>query len=358
MNELIDKLNNLLAQRVYLTQNFYSYNINIDENTQRIDACLRLLKQAGTSTEIPFLLTQDSRDIYQGIASCAYCGKELLLILHRLFNQDKQQQHDLLDTLYQTSNTLDQILALNLALYSHQKLKFTLPEDTSSTLFQQYLLYCFYTDTPTIPSTPILDDLSQLYYKVLNEPQDSIAIADCFVTLNYVDSQLFDIFILSLSESSLIKVINFFSTKAEYIRIFIAVIAISGYGKCIPLLAYYMQEACYTQSAFNALKLLLGEQLDHIIPLNLQLLSDDEQRIAALRDYGVKIKDSANDKMTTWLTTRLLNGLPTNKEQLNKTYSSASQLHRRYANLRLFLLTKTFSSLNFELLDTPSCIIV
>ncbi|WDE13897.1 hypothetical protein [Thalassomonas haliotis] len=425
MKETSLYLGELLAQRRVINQTFYSYKQNLDENNRALAACLRLLKKAksnGTEEKAQLMLFQakNAAELVEAIReNTRFKADDLLLLLQLMLSRQQGAAADVIRALVQCKEHTLQLLAgqLHLARVTTNGQEPLSPSFLSVLAKDNvaachvFLLAGYYHNTlmKTLSiavnngeNQALVDDsewesyienqppLSRLYLRVLltatmsqvaiskvaNKAENTpLVLLEQFVEHAYLSSHLFEIFIVSLDEISLTRVINRLSTwlddasapecldedgsKQNRQEPLIFAMALSGYSKFIPFLARYLQKPDYSQQAFTALRLILGDKLDQFIPLAIQFASDEEQRLTDLSYYGAKIlggwqqlltMNPAAEKLQAGqeigleqqteqvpvqegIPARLFNGLPITLDNLETIIAQGSLLHRRYASL-------------------------
>jgi len=410
-DETCQYLRELLAQRQILTQSFFSYKHNLDGNTRSIKACLRLLKKASgggleEKKQLAFFQTENADELVSAIhQACTFKPDDILLLLQLILSAKPALTAGVVDKLGQSQVPALQFLSAQLILTlggnngqgADLHIFLRIADKGSYSAYHLILLAGYYhnilgqvlaaviNEAPdeVFQNPPGLEyyiagqpPLSQLYLKVLFSAGKDKALkeGDCllllklFIECEYLSSHLFEIFILSLGEESLTRVINQLSSALEQSpdsvdrqqgcrqpleESLIFAMALSGYSKFIPFLARYLQSPIYKEQAFTGLRLLLGDKLDLFIPPAIQFNSDEAQRLTDLSYYGAKILGCWQSVLTTGglsehqqeqtkqkaeISPRLFNGLPPTVENIESILLHGSLVHRRYACLHKRIL--------------------
>ena len=332
---LMGYMDELFAQRKHFINTFYANKQSVLDNRNRLIACAyQLAKQQHPVFSNPnadtvlLLLTNDK----------TYSQSQLFLLL-QLYIRVYQNDNLVLDALYQQPESRLQVIAPQLALIQH------IDDHPLSALFNerllnnQLLVRYYQQQFGQISSffTAHRDDVSfltRLYLQVLNSLGASTTLLlDDFIANDYLASELFEIYVVSLPEKSLLALVNQLSVDTVYIQLIIKVMGLSGYSRFIPFLARYLQDKTHTLNAYHSLRILLGEKLDLLIPNAIQFNSDEAQRIDDLSYYGAKILHHWDESILPNIGTHLLAGLPINNNNLDVVLNTGSQVHRRVAAL-------------------------
>ena len=78
---------------------------------------------------------------------------------------------------------------------------------------------------------------------------------------------------------------------------------------------------------------MLGNKLDQLIPLDVQLDSNEEQKIKALTHYSAKIISAWNKDNDIFTPTQMINGMKIGRATIESTLQNGSQQHRYFANI-------------------------
>ncbi|WP_281558708.1 hypothetical protein [Thalassomonas sp. RHCl1] len=428
MKEISLYLDELLAQRRAIHQTFYSYQQNLDENSRSLTACLRLLKKvknngAEDDTQLVLFQTENAAELVEAIReNTRFEADDLLLLLQLMLSRQQALTAEVISALVQCKEHILQLMAsqLHLALGVTNEQESFLPFVLAKGNAEAYhvcLLAGYYHNTlmKTLSfavdkgeNEAFSDDnelesyikkqapLSRLYLRVLltaatpqiemskraNQTEnDPLILLKDFVEYECLNTHLFEIFIVSLDEASLTRVVNQLSSSQDNVstpdciqvednkqsleEFLIFAMALSGYSKFIPFLARYLQKSGYTQQAYTALRLMLGDKLDQFIPLAIQFASDEAQRLTDLSYYGAKIlgcwqqlltveqapekqqggsevdSEQAREQMSAKkeVPARLFNGLPITLDNIETTFVQGSLLHCRYASLHQKVLS-------------------
>ena len=415
----------LLAQRRVISQNFHSCKKNLDDNTRALMACLCLLRKTKSngqeaSIQRTLFLVKNAAELVEAIReNTDFVPDDLLLLLQLILYRQQSLTDEVIRSLGQSADPALQLMAAELAL--------RVGENTGKNLYLSSGLSAFVKDNFAAYHVCLLGEyyqntlreavssavnpgeseawqdistleayivsqtpLSRLYLRVLLTAADSTQafitttagrreyepqlLLRQFIEHEYLNSHLFEIFIVSLDEAALTRVINYLSTRQEELAAdqaqeqsekkspaehLMFVMALSGYSKFIPFLARYLQQPAYRQQAFTALRLLLGNKLDLFIPLAIQFASDEEQRLTDLGYYGAKILATWQQMLTVnqmpaglqagqeavqgqqteqetgqkGVPPRLFDGLPLTLENIERVLIQGSLLHYRYARL-------------------------
>ncbi|WDE01196.1 hypothetical protein [Thalassomonas actiniarum] len=428
MKEISLYLDELLAQRRVIHQTFYSYQQNLDENNRSLMACLRLLKKvknngAEDNAQLVLFQAENAAELVEAIReNTRFEADDLLLLLQLMLSRQQALTAEVISALVQCKEHILQLMAsqLHLALGVTNEQEPLLPFVLAKCNVEAYhicLLAGYYHNTLMKTLSLAVDKreneafgddnelenyikkqapLRRLYLRVLltvatpeiempkitnqTESEPLVLLKD-FVEHEYLNTHLFEIFIVSLDEASLTRVINQLTSwqdnvsapdciQAEHSQqsleeSLIFAMALSGYSKFIPFLARYLQKPGYTQQAYTGLRLMLGDKLDQFIPLAIQFASDEAQRLTDLSYYGAKIlgcwqqlltvnqapeklqggsevgPEQATEQMPVKkeVPARLFNGLPITLDNIKTTFVQGSLLHRRYASLHQKILS-------------------
>jgi len=328
-------MDELFAQRKHFINTFYASKQNVLDNRNRLIACAyQLAKQ-----QHPVFSNPDINTVLSILANDkTYAQSQLFLIL-QLYIRVYQNDTLVLDALYQQPDSRLQAIAPQLALIQHID-DHPLSVLFNETLLNNQLLVCYFRQQfdqiASFSKVHRVDVslLTRLYLQVLNSTgASSTLLLDDFIANDYLDSELFELYVVNLPEKSLLALVNQLSADTVYIQLIIKVMGLSGYSRFIPFLARYLQDKTYTLNAHHSLRILLGEQLDLLIPNTIQFNSDEAQRIEDLSYYGAKILHHWDESILPTLGAHLLAGLPINNDNLDVILHTGSQVHRRVAAL-------------------------
>ncbi|WP_076418013.1 hypothetical protein [Colwellia sp. UCD-KL20] len=343
-DDKIEQFKDLLAQRRSMLSTFYSFKVNLDENTKQLLLYMSLLSKQKLTPNCLFTATT-AGEVFNFIQSDhGYNDDDLLCLLQLKLHLNKELHKPLFISLMSCQERHIQNIASQLCLYlsanSLQNLVISFCPSEDETLHNQCLLSLYYNKyiVPYINSEHFslskLSPLNHLYLNVLTTNKISCyEILKQFIELNYINSHLFEIFIISLNETEITKVINKMSADVNLISVVINSMSYSGYRKFIPFLGHFLQDKNNALFAFNGLKLMLGENLDQLIPLEIQLESDEDKRIKALSYYGAKVISAWKNNSDIFTATQMLNGMQIDQEAVINTLQNGSQKHRYFANI-------------------------
>jgi len=319
-DDRIELFKELLAQRRLMMSTFYSFKVNIDENTKQLLFYMSLLSKQKSMPNCLFTAANAS-EVFNFIQSeHGYNNEDLLCALQLKLHLDKELHNPLFVSLMSSQDSNIQVLASQLCLFlstnSLQNLVISFSPTEYETLHNQCLLSLYYSKhlVPYLNSQHFslskLSPLNNLYLNVLTVNNVSCyEILNQFIELEYLDSHLFEIFIMSLNETEVTQVINKMSADDNLIAVVIKSMSYSGYRKFTPFLGHFLQDPDNAINAFNGLKLMLGEKLDQLIPLEIQLESEENKRIKALSYYGAKVISAWKNNHEIFLATQMLNGM-------------------------------------------------
>ncbi len=392
MDELTVQLAQLMAQRNVLSFNFCCYKDNMVNNTQKLLTIARLIQYENNNQCI--LSAQNVEQIITHInAEHYYSDDELALVIALKLMLEPSLQKQLLPRYLNSAQPQLQSLVLAVAKLLSDKLIITL-DFTQATQYiltakpneclhqqafiQQVLFHLYSRKTlndylnEMIPKYKNRNDrhnnnnlsvINWLTIDVLsnclstelraelgtelraNNQFDVQAITQQFIQNDYMHSTLFDVYICSLNEHEITQLVNQLSADEAFIPYITHAMGISGYVKFIPFLAQYLQLEDFVLSAYQALRILLGNKLDALIPLAVQFNSDIDERKIDLRYYGAKILYAWQQGMSFLGVTfdhdhdydnndkRILNGTVLTAQSVEEILLSGSQWHRRVAML-------------------------
>ncbi|WP_137297359.1 hypothetical protein [Psychromonas sp. SP041] len=331
-------LTELLAQREQYINADYAYKSNVDKNRLQLLACARLLAKKNHAF---FAEAQPKTALLALQQDNSYSINQLFLLLQ--LNATIHNNAGLtLEWLYQCETSEFHPLASKFALLMKvDDLPLSL-EHSELTLNNQ-LLTCYYRQQwPTLHRFQIsnnkVSSLTQLYIAVLqetlqNESQLTTDFITDFIKLDYLNSELFELYVVRLSVEQIGKVVELLSVDTQHTKLIIKVMALSGYSQFIPLLARYLQDKNYTEDAYKSLNILLGDQLALIIPDKVESNSNQSERIEDLTYYGAKILHLYESSLINSLGSRILMGQSISERHLAHVFHFGSQVHRRVASL-------------------------
>lgn len=343
-DDRIELFKELLAQRRLMMSTFYSFKVNIDENTKQLLFYMSLLSKQKSMPNCLFTAANAS-EVFNFIQSeHGYNNDDLLCALQLKLHLDKELHNPLFVSLMSSQDSNIQVLASQLCLFlstnSLQNLVISFSPTEYETLHNQCLLSLYYSKhlVPYLNSQHFslskLSPLNNLYLNVLTVNNVSCyEILNQFIELEYLDSHLFEIFIMSLNETEVTQVINKMSADDNLIAVVIKSMSYSGYRKFTPFLGHFLQDPDNAINAFNGLKLMLGEKIDQLIPLEIQLESEENKRIKALSYYGAKVISAWKNNHEIFLATQMLNGMQIDSGAIQNTLHKGSQKHRYFANI-------------------------
>ncbi|MEG3753034.1 hypothetical protein [Psychromonas arctica] len=327
-------LTDLLAQREQFINADYAYKSNVDKNRLQLLACARLLAKKNH----PFFAEAQPKTVLLALQQDKSFSPNQQFLLLQLNATIHDNAGIILERLYQDKESELHPLASKLALIMKVD-DLPLSVKYSQATFNNQLLTCYYRQQWSTlhrvqMSNHNVSSLTQLYIAVLQEslPSESELTTD-FITLDYINSELFELYVVRLPFEQVNKVIELLSIDKQNTKLIIKVMALSGYSQFIPLLARYLQDKNHTVDAYNSLNILLGDQLALIIPDKVQSNSDQSERIEDLTYYGAKILHLYESSLIDSLAPRILMGKNIIKGQLVHVFQFGSQSHRRVASL-------------------------
>ncbi|WP_435237802.1 hypothetical protein ACR30L_09665 [Psychromonas sp. PT13] len=334
-------MDKLFAQRTQFINSFYTVKQNTIDNRMRLIACARALAKkqhpffsCGNSVVAVELLHQDK-------TLCI--PHNLLMVL--LYNNIHQQPQLLLQSLYRSNNPLlSQIAPLFALVLQIQDSPLT-PSIHEQMLHNQ-LIGCFYRQQQSTINDFYVEysDRSsafiQLSLTVLDRTQPlNSALLSRFIDLKVTHGTLFELYIVALNKVEINKIVDQLTgsddvmKESENSQLLIHILELSGFSEFTPLLAEYLQKPEYTIRAHHALRVLLGDLLDTLIPYPIQFNSDIEQQKLDFPYYGAKILHFWETKLKPTLPDRILSGKAITVKNLVMLEQQGSQEHRRIANL-------------------------
>ena len=327
-------LTELLAQREQFITVDYAYKSNVDKNRLQLLACARLLAKK----HHPFFgETQPKAALLALQQDNSYSINQLFLLL-QLYAIIHSNAELIVECLYQDETSEFHSLASKFALIMKVD-DAPLSVEFSQATFNNQLLTCYYRQKwSTLHRVQIsnnkVSSLTQLYIAALQEtlPSESQLTTD-FITLDYLNSELFELYVVRLSVEQVVKVVELLSVDTQHTKLIIKVMALSGYSQFIPLLARYLQDKNHTVDAYVSLNILLGDQLALIIPDKVESNSNQSERIEDLTYYGAKILHLYESSLINSLGSRILMGQSISVRHLAHVFHFGSQVHRRVASL-------------------------
>ena len=326
-------LTELLAQREQFITVDYAYKSNVDKNRLQLLACARLLAKkhhpffGETQLKTALLVLQQDK-------SYSINQQLLLLQLYAIIHSNAEL---IVECLYQDETSEFHSLASKFALIMKVD-DLPLSAEYSLPTLNNQLLTCYcrqqWSTLHRFQMSNNVFSLTQLYIAALQEtlPSESQLMTD-FITLDYLNSELFELYVVRLSVEQVKKTIELLSIDKQYTKLIIKVMALSGYSQFIPLLARYLQDKNHTVDAYNSLNILLGDQLALIIPDKVESNSDQSERIEGLTYYGAKILHIYESSLIDLLGSRILMGQSISERHLAHVFHFGSQVHRRVASL-------------------------
>jgi len=339
-----EQFKELLAQRSKMLSTFYSFKANIDQNTKQLLLYMTLLSKQKPSENCLFTATT-AGEVFSFIQSeHGYNNADLLCAIQLKLHLNKELHKPLFVSLMSSQDSNIQALAPQLCLFlstnALQNLVISFSPKKHEALHNQCLLNLYYHKhlvsylNSEHFSIDKLSPLNKLYLSVLTNNNISCNdVLDKFIELKQVGSHLFEIFIISLNEIEVTQVINKMSADDDLISTVIKSMSYSGYRKFTPFLGHFLQDPKNTLFAFNGLKLMLGDKLDQIIPLGIQLDSDEKQQIKALSLYGAKIISAWKKNHAIFEPAQMINGEKISQGTIEEILHNGSQLHRYFANI-------------------------
>lgn len=337
MLEIMDYMDELLAQRGQFINTFYAFKSNADESRARLIACARLLVKKQHSFFSNPEIT-NSLSVLSHTSEKEQSQSEYLLML-QLYAGVHQNTQDVAKYLYQSHNLKLQSLAPLFSLLTRVE-RAPLQHGNNEALLNNQLVaafYCRQSDVITqfyLAQHPHLSPLTQLYATVLGDNSElSHVLVSDFISCDYLHSHLFELYVVMLDERQLTDVVNHLSSDDKHTALIMNIMALSGYSKFIPFLARYLQNKIYTLNAHRALRILMGPSLDSLIPDAIQFESEEKQRVQDFTYYGAKILHYWDQTLIQSLGARVLSGLTITPKNIAKIWLNGSQIHRRIAAL-------------------------
>lgn len=325
----------LCAQRAHFINTFYATKLNVDSNRSRLIACTHQL----VNQQHILFVNADIDIVLSLLLSDKAISDEQFLLTLQLYARVHDNAALLIDYLYLNAPIKVQKWAPKLALILKVS-DYSLSATCDEKVLHNQLLVCYYrqqfksiSDFSTL-YTEQVSSLTRLYLSALNKSLEiDKSLLDDFIVNDYLHSELFELYVISLTEDEISTIVNQLSKDKQNIHLMIKVIGLSGYSVFIPLLARYLQNKLHTIAAHHALRTTLGETLDKLIPKYIQFNSEQSQRIEDLCYYGAKILHHWDDNLQSTLPKRLLSGLPITIKNLDSLLETGSQVHRRVAAL-------------------------
>ena len=334
-------MNKLLAQRLQFINSFFAVKQNTIDIRTRLIACARQLAKQ----QHPFFSCENSTEAVNALRKDESLTDSQYLIMLQLYNAVHQQPLLMHQSLYQSKHeSLQKTAPLFAMLVDIEDDPLMLITDYK--LLSNQLLVCFYRQKQLEIahfSSAYFNKTSaiiQLYLTVLdrNNPLNYKLIST-FIALHAFESSVFELYIVGLNETDIKTVINKLVSNEYDIddqkssNLLIQIIELSGSSQFIPLLAEYLQKTEYTIRAHHALRILLGDLLDTLMPYPIQFNSDIEQQQLDFPYYGAKILHFWETKLKPSLPERILSGKAITVKNLVMLAQQGSQAHRRVANL-------------------------
>ena len=333
----MDYMDELFAQREHFINAFYATKQNVDDNRNKLMACAYQL-----STQQDSLFSNSDSEVALTVLSNIKAASETrMLLMLQLYVQLYDNAELLIDGLYQNNSSNQQQLAPKLALILGIK-DIPLSVAYNEKVLNAHLLACYYlqgfeelsafSQSFSEQVTP----LTRLYLDALDTRVTSEQLLlNEFIDNDYLNSELFELYVIRLPQDSFVKLIEQLSSNSSSgsINVVIKVMGLTGYRQYIPLLARYLQDKSYALVAHHALRTLMGEGLDKLIPEHIQFNSDEIERVQDLPYYGAKILHHWEIHLASTLPERVLSGLPITEANLDLLLQTGSQVHRRVAAL-------------------------
>lgn len=339
MESLQEQVVALLQQRKAFSQSFYAYSINMQDNSGRILALVSLLNNE-QENEISVFNCEKVTELVTLISEYYRCyDKWQWVFILQILCQDNVDAQQLVEQLIQQPEVDLQTLAFELLLTINKPLIVSFPAK-STALLPLYFTWLFYQgEQATINNIQLSQGKDRnneavLYKTVLSGIEvDELSLIEDFISLTLLESHLFKLFIVRLNEFTVTQVVNQLATDKDNIKLIIEVMALSGYSKFIPFICRFLQDTNLYLTAYNALRLLLNDKLDHYIPLAVQLSTDQQQRQKAFKAYGEVMLAKWASELSPNLPQRVLAGGAINDVNLEKVWLNGSQAHRQVAAL-------------------------
>jgi len=333
----MDYMDELFAQREHFINAFYATKQNVDDNRNKLMACAYLLSKQQDS----IFFNSDVAVVLSILTNDKTISEARMMLILQLYVQLYGNAELLIDGLYQNNSSIQQKLAPKLALILCIK-DIPLSISYNEEVLNEHLLAYSYRQrfdelaTFSQSFSEQVTPLTRLYLDALDTRVISEKLLlNEFISNDYLDSELFKLYVIRLPLDLLATLIEQLSSHSDpqIIRVLINVIGLAGYSRFIPLLARYLQDKSYALVAHHALRTIMGEGLDKLIPEHIQFNSDEIERIEDLPYYGAKILHHWETDLASTLPGRLLSGLPITEANLDLLLKNGSQVHRRAAAL-------------------------
>ena len=334
----MSQLTELLAQREQFITVDYAYKSNVDKNRLQLLACARLLAKK----HHPFFGDAQPKAALLALQQDNSYSINQLFLLLQLYAIIHNNSALIVEWLYQDETTELHPLASKFALIMKVDDAPLSVEYSQPTLNNQLLTCYCRQQWSTLHRFQMTNNnvsaLTQLYIAALQESllSESELTTDFitdFIKLDYLNSELFELYVVRLSFEQVKKAIELLSVDTQHITLIIKVMALSGYSQFIPQLARYLQDKNHTVDAYVSLNILLGDQLALIIPDKVESNSDQSERIEDLTYYGAKILHLYESSLINSLGSRILMGQSISERHLTHVFRFGSQVHRRVASL-------------------------
>ena len=330
-------MDELFAQREHFINAFYATKQNVDDNRNKLMACAYQLSTQQDS----LFFKKDVAVVLSVLTNDKTISETRTLLILQLYIHLYDNAELLIDGLYQDNPTIQQKLAPKLALILGIK-DISLSVSYNEDVLNAHLLACYY-----LQNFEELSDFSQSFFEQVTpltrlylDALDTRVISEKlllneFIDNDYLNSELFELYVIRLPQDSFVKLIEQLSSnsRSESINVVIKVIGLTGYSQYIPLLARYLQDKSYVLVAHHALRIIMGEGLDKLIPEYIQFNSDEIERVQDLPYYGAKILHHWEIHLASTLPERVLSGLPITEANLDLLLQTGSQVHRRVGAL-------------------------
>ena len=333
----MDYMDELFAQREHFINAFYATKQNADDNRNKLIACAYQLSRQQDS----LFSNNDVAVVLSILAKDKTISETRILLILQLYVHLYDNADLLIDGLYQNNSSVQQKLAPKLALILGIK-DIPLSLSYNEEVLNAHLLACYFRqDFDGLSAfshsfSEQVTPLTRLYLNVLNKTATfEQLLLNEFIGNDYLNSELFELYVISLPLDSLVTLIEQLSSNSssEFINVIIKVIGLTGYSQYIPLLARYLQDKSYALVAHHALRTIMGEGLDKLIPEHIQFNSDEIERVQDLPYYGAKILHHWDTHLVSTLPEQLLSGLSITEANLDLLLQTGSQVHRRVAAL-------------------------
>lgn len=333
----MDYMDELFAQREHFINAFYATKQNVDDNRNKLIACAYQLSKEQDS----LFFQSDVAVVLSVLANDKMISETRMLLILQLYVHLYDNAELLIDGLYQNNSAIQEKLALKLALILGIK-NIPLSISYNEKVLNEHLLASYYRqrfEELSAFSQSFSEQVTPLTRLYLNALNTAITLEQSllneFIGNDYLNSELFELYVISLPQDLLVTLIEQLSSNSssEFINVVIKVVGLAGYSQYIPLLARYLQDKSYALVAHCALRTIMGEDLDKLIPEYIQFNSDESERIQDLPYYGAKILHHWGTHLASTLPEQLLSGLPITEANLDLLLQTGSQVHRRVAAL-------------------------